>query len=205
MKSVEEQTGRIDLSISKQYVQVKKGYTPFINGDVIFAKITPCMENGKIAVVDNLKNGIGFGSTEFHVIRLDESGIPPKFLFFYLLQDNFRKDARRNMTGSAGQLRVPVNYIRQATIPLPPLAEQHKIVEEIEHYLSVADKIEKVVEQSLNQAQRLRHSILKKAFEGKLVPQDPSDEPASVLLEKIREEKVRRKPKKKSGKKSTNR
>ena len=76
-------------------------------------------------------------------------------------------------------------------IPLSPLPEQHKIVEEIERCFSVADEVDKVVEQSLKQAERLRQSILKRAFEGKLVPQDPSDEPAEKLLEYIRAERVK--------------
>ncbi len=77
------------------------------------------------------------------------------------------------------------------TIPLPPLPEQRKIVEEIERRFSVADEVEKVVEQSLKQAERLRQSILKRAFEGKLVPQNPSDEPAEKLLERIKAEKAK--------------
>jgi type I restriction enzyme S subunit len=74
-------------------------------------------------------------------------------------------------------------------VPLPPLAEQHRIVAEVERRLSVADELEKTIEHSLKQAQRLRQSILKRAFEGKLVPQDPEDEPAGVLLERIKAEK----------------
>lgn len=84
------------------------------------------------------------------------------------------------------------DMLKEFVIPLPPLPEQRKIVEEIEHRLSVADKVEKVVEQSLKQAERLRQSILKKAFEGNLVPQDSNDEPAEKLLEKIKAEKAKR-------------
>lgn len=117
MKCVKELTGRIDLSNTRKLSTVKKGYTPFIESDVLFAKITPCMENGKVAIAHNLKNGIGFGSTEFHVIRPQES-LLRKLLFFFLIREDLRKDAQRNMTGSAGQLRVPVSYMQQ--LPIPP-------------------------------------------------------------------------------------
>ena len=73
MKAVEAGTGNFDSSIIRKFSEVRKGYTPFADGDIIFAKITPCMENGKVAIVRNLKNGIGFGSTEFHVVRLIEN------------------------------------------------------------------------------------------------------------------------------------
>lgn len=104
MKRVEALTGIIDLSETREFGKVKKGYTPFQNGDIIFAKITPCMENGKTAVLSGLINGIGFGSTEFHVIRLPIN-LPRKYLFYFLLQESFRKDAKGNMIGSVGQKR----------------------------------------------------------------------------------------------------
>jgi type I restriction enzyme S subunit len=178
------------LSIIKQYEEVRKGFTHFLNGDLLFAKITPCMENGKVAVVSNLKNGVGFGSTEFHVIR-PFGKIPSNLIFFYVLQESFRKDARQQMTGTAGQLRVPSRYLSEAVFPFPPLDEQQIIVEEIERCLSAVDEIEAMIEQSLKQAERLRQSILKKAFEGKLVPQDPDDEPADILLERIKAERTK--------------
>ena len=191
MRAVEEKTGRFDLSVTRKYIEVKKGYTYFQNNDILFAKITPCMENGKIAIVDNLSSGVGFGSTEFHVIRPFLVNIPRKFIFYFLLQDGFRKDAQRNMTGSAGQLRVPSRYMENIPVPFPSISEQHAIIEEVERHFSVADKAERVANQSLKQAERLRQSVLKKAFEGKLVPQDPTDETATKLLERIREERAR--------------
>jgi type I restriction enzyme S subunit len=188
MKCVEELTGHINLSLLKKVSEVKKGYTSFINGDILFAKITPCMENGKVAIADGLRNGIGFGSTEFHVIRLNER-ISRKLIFYFLIRSELRKDAQRNMKGTAGQLRVPQNYIIELIVPLPSYSEQHQIVEEIERRFSIVDEVEKIMEQSLKQAERLRMSILKRAFEGKLVPQDPDDEPAEKLLERIKKEK----------------
>ena len=188
MAAVEAKTGRIDLSELRTYGDVSKGYTRYSEGDVLFAKITPCMENGKIAIAKGLTNGHGCGSTEFHVLRPHE-GLSRDFLYFFLLQDEFRKEAQRNMAGTAGQLRVPAAWLSEANIPLPPLAEQRRIVAEVERRLSVAQQAEAVVEASLARTERLRQSILKQAFSGRLVPQDPGDEPASALLERIRAER----------------
>ena len=189
MKNVEELSGKIDLSEIKRFSELKrKSYTPFRDGDILFAKVTPCMENGKIAIAYDLKNGIGFGSTEFHVIRLSEEH-SNQFFFFYFLQQKFRQEAKRAMTSGVGLLRVPTDYMRRVPIPLPPLSEQQAIVSEVESRLSIADKVEKTITAELKRAEQLRQSILKKAFSGKLVPQDPNDEPASALLEQIKAEK----------------
>lgn len=169
MKLVEEIINRIHLTETRKYEEVLKGsYTPFINGDVIFAKVTPCMENGKIAIVDNLKNGIGFGSSEFHVVR-PRSDVNEKYLFFYLVQDRFRNEAANAMTGAVGLRRVPKQFIENHSIPLPSLDEQYFIIQQIESRLSVCDKVEETITASIAQAETLRQSILKKAFEGKLV------------------------------------
>ena len=189
MKNVEELSGKIDLSETKRFSELKrKSYTPFRDGDILFAKVTPCMENGKIVIAHDLKNGIGFGSTEFHVIRLSEEQ-SKQFFFFYFLQQKFRQEAKRAMTSGVGLLRVPTDYMRKVPIPLPPLPEQQAIVSEVKSRLSVADEVEKIVTAELKRAEQLRQSILKKAFSGRLVPQDPNDEPASVLLERIKAEK----------------
>jgi type I restriction enzyme S subunit len=90
MSAVEEETGRYSLSETRKLGEVRKGYTGFIEGDVIFAKITPCMENGKVAYLEKLVNGIGFGSTEFHVSR-PTSSVSGKYLFYNLVQQIFRK------------------------------------------------------------------------------------------------------------------
>lgn len=193
MKLVEEVINKISLTQFRHYSAVKKGFTPMTDGDVIFAKITPCMENGKIAVVHSLKNKIGFGSTEFHVFRC-KSGFYNKYLFFYLVQERIRQEAARNMTGAVGQRRVPKKFLEEMLVPVPATFEaQEIIVSEIERRLSVCDKIEESIIAGLQQAEALRQSILKKAFEGRLVPQDLNDEPASVLLERIRAERDKQK------------
>ena len=116
-------------------------------------------------------------------------GIQPLFILY--LMRSFENVLAGKGTGTTFKA-ITGNQLRGFVIPLPSLAEQHRIVAEVEQRLSVADEMEKAVEQSLKRAERLRQSILKRAFEGKLVPQDPSDEPASVLLERIKAEKARR-------------
>jgi type I restriction enzyme S subunit len=118
---------------------LSKDKTSFQNGDVLFAKITPCMENGKCAIARELINGIGFGSTEFHVIRA-RNKIIPEWVYYYLRQANLRKEAERNMTGSAGQRRVPTKFIEEVFIPLPPLDEQKRIAA----ILSKADRLRRL-------------------------------------------------------------
>lgn len=113
------------------------------------------------------------------------------FFLIALQSDNFRNQFFENETGNVGQGNVGMGAIRQSFIVVPPVEEQEQIVQEVERHLSIADKMEQTIEKSLKQSGRLRQSILKKAFEGKLVPQDPEDEPAEKLLERIKVEKLK--------------
>ena len=108
----------------------KGGYTYFAEGDIIIAKITPCMENGKCALATGLTNKIAFGSSEFHVFRADETRILSAFMFIYLNQPFVRKAAESNMTGASGHRRVPISFYEHLNIPCPPLAIQKKVVAE---------------------------------------------------------------------------
>ena len=128
MAAIDELSGTIRDRQVKPFAEVRKGYTHFKNGDVLFAKITPCMENGKSAVADNLVSGVGFGSTEFHVLRAKEM-VLPEWLFYFVRRMSFRMEAKRNFTGTAGQQRVPTTFLSSATIPVPPLDEQRRIVD----------------------------------------------------------------------------
>jgi type I restriction enzyme S subunit len=126
MEHIDDQQGVVKQKAIRRIAEVEKGFTYFQNGDVLFAKITPCMENGKCAIADNLLNGVGFGSTEFHVIRAGNHTIPG-WIYYYLRQKSTRRRAERAMTGSAGQKRVPLAFLEDAIIPLPPLPEQQRI------------------------------------------------------------------------------
>ena len=116
--------GEFDASEIKNYSEVKKGFTNFQNGDILFAKITPCMENGKGAIAHNMKNGIGFGSTEFHVLRPDTDKITSEWLYYLTTWKTFRKEAEKNMTGSAGQKRVPKTFLENYVVNLPDIDTQ---------------------------------------------------------------------------------
>lgn len=120
------ENGNIDVSETKLYDEVKTGFTYFSENDVLFAKITPCMENGKGAVAAGLCNGVGFGSTEFHVIRPVENVSNPYWLYHLMSFNTFRNDAAVNMTGSAGQRRVPVTFLENYKISLPPIHLQNE-------------------------------------------------------------------------------
>jgi len=196
MSSVEEETGKYCSAGTKRYEQVKSGYTGFLKGDVLFAKITPCMENGKVALIDKLPNQIGFGSTEFHVVRPSKE-IGGKYLFYFLVQRRLRSFAKREMTGSAGQLRVPKSFIQDLRIPLPPLPEQRAIVSTIKSRFAVCDKLSRNIDEALEKSQAMRQSILKKAFDGGLLSkaelrecrEQPDWEPAEKLLQRIKANK----------------
>lgn len=126
MQNVSED-GNIDITITKKYCDVKKGFTTFENGDILFAKITPCMENGKGGIARHLKNGIGFGSTEFHVLRPNLEVVTSEWIYYLTTDPEFRKRCEKNMTGSAGQKRVPKSFLETYEFSLPSLNEQRRI------------------------------------------------------------------------------
>ncbi|MBI3326067.1 MAG: N-6 DNA methylase [Nitrospinae bacterium] len=135
MTAVDEETGTIIAPDVRPLFEVRRGYTYFAEDDVIWAKITPCMQNGKAAIARDLENGLGFGSTEFHVLRPGGQVIP-EWVFYYVRRPSFRKEATHHFTGSVGQQRVPVSFLENYEIPVPPLAEQRRIVERIEEIAS---------------------------------------------------------------------
>jgi len=131
MDAIDEWTARIERTVVRPYKDLTKGFTGFAEGDVLLAKITPCMENGKCAIARRLRNKVGFGSTEFHVLRAREA-VLPEWLFYFWRLPATRTIAEQNMTGSAGQKRVPTVFLEDLEIPLPGIAEQRRIVAQLE-------------------------------------------------------------------------
>ncbi|MDY0037769.1 MAG: restriction endonuclease subunit S [Zoogloea oleivorans] len=139
---------------------ISKGYTHFANGDVLLAKITPCFENGKAAVVSGLKNGIGAGSTEFHVFRPMCEEVRSGYVYLFLRSPLFRVKGQASMTGTAGQKRLPTDYFALCAMPFPPKAEQSRIVAKVDELMALCDKLE-AQQQARRQLQNaLRQSAL---------------------------------------------
>ena len=169
MASVEAQSGVIDLSIVRKYAEVRKGYTYFRDGDILFAKVTPCMENGKMAIARKLVNGIGFGSTEFHVLR-PRAGVDARYVYYFVSSQTFRKQASGHMTGAVGLRRVPSAYLEEQLIPLPGIDEQRLIVADVEKQFSRLDEAVANLQRVKANLKRYKASVLKDAVEGRLVP-----------------------------------
>jgi len=172
MTAVDDQAGTIVTPEVRPFEQVRQGYTYFEEGDVLFAKITPCMENGKAAIARGLLNGFGFGSTEFHVLRPGGSVIP-EWIWLFIRQERFRKAAKASFRGGVGQQRVPKQFLEHHPIPLPPLAEQRRIVARVEQLMARVREAKRLREQAREDAERLWQSVLAETF-----PRPGSDLPA---------------------------
>ncbi len=192
MACVEELTGRMDTTQMRPVGEAKSGYTRFASGDVLFAKITPCMENGKIAVVPPLAFGVAFGSSEYHVLRPGER-IDVDYLFYFLVQSAYRVEARRHMSGAVGQQRVPTDFLRETMIPLPPLSIQRKLVKQIADLVGEIEAGEQALAEASADLARYRRSVLKAAVAGELTADwrksNPPTETGADLLARILNER----------------
>ncbi len=214
----------------KIWKDIKNGFTHFTENDVVLAKITPCFENRKSAIMTNLKNAFGAGTTELHVMRTIENLLDPEYLLIVVKTQRFLDEGVRSYTGTAGQQRISRAFCMNYNMPLPPLNEQKRIVQKIDEIFEMIPKFQEALEQRVNYKRQLnqtslntltntssreefiksvqfvvsnfdslydttgnikelRQAILTLAVQGKLLPQDPNDEPASILLEKIQKEK----------------
>lgn len=167
MAAVDERTGTIADAQARPLSSVRNGYSAFRSGDVILAKITPCMENGKSAIARDLVNGLGFGSTEFHVLR-SRGAVLPEYLYRFVRQESFRRVAESEMTGTVGQKRVPREFLEEVEVPLPPLAEQGRIVAQLDKLLSKLGRGRDRLERLPELLERFRQAVLASAVSGTL-------------------------------------
>ncbi|MGN1216903.1 MAG: restriction endonuclease subunit S, partial [Phocaeicola sp.] len=178
---------------TKKWKEVKNGFTKMSYGDIAYAKITPCFQNRKSFIFETPSYNTAAATTELNVIRIYGDSLSSWYILYLLKSEYFIKEAKYK--GTAGQQRVLSSYVSEKLIPVPPFSEQVRIVKKIKEVLPFADKyglsqmrLEKLND---NLYPTLKKSILQEAIQGRLVPQDPAEEPASVLLEQIRLEKQR--------------
>ncbi|MBK5538954.1 restriction endonuclease subunit S [Pseudomonas sp. TH05] len=126
----------------RRWKEVKQGFTHFAEGDIGVAKITPCFENSKACVFSNLVNGLGAGTTELHIVRPVNGTLDPRYVLAYLKSPQFLLVGETKMTGTAGQKRLPKDFVEANPFPLPPLAEQHRIVAKVDELMALCDRLE---------------------------------------------------------------
>lgn len=184
MAAVSDVLGEIVNPEVKNLEDVRTGFTNFAEGDVIFAKITPCMENGKSAVVGPLLNDIGYGSTEFYVLRCKKE-LYNKYLYHMVRNTTFRAEAKAVMTGAVGQQRVPKTFLQEYQLSLPSLPEQHEIVRLIDDLVARERSAQQATEQALASIDLMKKSILARAFRGELGTNKASEASALELLKQV--------------------
>ncbi|UXW38152.1 restriction endonuclease subunit S [Xanthomonas oryzae pv. oryzae] len=153
---------------ARRWHEVKKAYTHFENDDVIFAKVTPCFENGKAALVAGLPNGAGAGSSEFHVLRRRDAGISPSYLLAVIKSAQFLREGEENMTGAVGLRRVPRAFVENFPVRLPPEAEQKRIAQKLDALLAQVDTLKARIDAIPALLKRLRQSVLASAASSSL-------------------------------------
>lgn len=166
MTYISEKYGQNVETETRKWEEVKKSFTHFAENDVVLAKITPCFQNRKSAVMRGLKNGFGAGTTELHVFRPLTELICPEYVLIYLKSPDFIYGGIPRMTGSAGQKRVPKYYFCENPFPLPPLNEQKRIVEKIEQLMGLCDELELKLRKEREDSGKLMETVVKGLLEG---------------------------------------
>lgn len=170
MSSIPAAFSAAHASEERPWRDIKSGFTQFAEGDVGVAKITPCFENGKSTVFQNLSNGIGAGTTELHIVR-PLGRIAPQYVLLFLKTPTFLRNGEAVMTGSAGQKRMPRAYFESTPFPLPPLAEQSRIVTRVEELMRLCDALE-----SKGQLEAAQHAQLVQTLLGALTASTSPEE-----------------------------
>ncbi len=176
---------------TKKWAEVKKGFTKIATGDIAYAKITPCFQNRKSFILGDVPSNVAAATTELNVLRIYNNTLNPKYILYFLKSEYFIKEAK--LKGTAGQQRVIPNYVQDKLFPLPPIAEQERISNRISELFIKCITYDILYKQLLSfeteLQPQLKKSILQYAIQGKLVVQNPTDEPASELLKRINAEK----------------
>ncbi len=179
----------------KKWGEIKKGFTHFADGDIGIAKITPCFQNRKSVIFSNLKNGYGGGTTELSIVRVINDLLSRNFLLWFFKSAYFIENGVKSFTGTAGQQRIHKDYLSMCCLPLPPLAEQKRIVAKIEELLPYIDRYEqawsKLEQFNSRFPEDMKKSLLQYAIQGKLVEQRPEEGTAEELFAQIQAEKQR--------------
>lgn len=179
----------------KTWGSIKKGFTHFADGDIGIAKITPCFQNRKSVIFCNLKNGYGAGTTELSIVRVVNDLLSRDFLLYFFKSAYFIENGVKSFTGTAGQQRIHKDYLATCVFPLPPLAEQKRIVAKIEELLPYIDRYEqawsKLEQFNSRFPEDMKKSLLQYAIQGKLVEQRPEEGTAEELFAQIQQEKQR--------------
>ncbi len=176
--------GKIDASSLQAFEDISSGLTIFEAGDVLFAKITPCMENGKGAYVENLPTRYAFGSTEFHVLR-PNGFINPKFLYYYTFNSVFRAYAAENMSGAAGQKRVSSRFLKDTRLFLPPRKEQERIAAFLDASCAAIDAAVAAKQRQLDALNALQKTVIQQAVTSGLNPLIPMKDTDVRWLPKV--------------------
>ena len=167
MTDLKEHQINFEPKQTKRISEVYTGYTYFNDNDVLLAKVTPCFENGKAGIAQNLINGIGFGSSEYHVLRANKNTLP-EWIYYSVMTATFREEGVNNMTGSSGLKRVPPAFVANWKIKNPPINEQLKIIEKIKSTDAKLSKLITEQQSKLSYLKALKASLLDKAFKGEL-------------------------------------
>lgn len=184
MPALSEITGTITEPQTRKLGEVKTGFTNFSEGDVVFAKITPCMENGKSAIIGKLVNDIGYGTTEFYVMRCSNK-LSNGYLYHLVRSKHFRDEAKSVMTGAVGQQRVPKSFLEEYELKLPPIEEQEEILKIVDAMVNKEHQVAVNCENVIEQIDMMKKSILARAFRGELGTNNLEEESAVELLKQM--------------------
>lgn len=166
---------------SRLWRDVKQGFTHFAEGDVGVAKITPCFENSKACVFSGLANGLGAGTTELHIVRTLQNTVDPRYVLAFVKSPQFLRDGEAQMTGTAGQKRLPKAFVEANPFPLPPLAEQRRIVAKVDELMALCDRLKSRIAEARGLSQKLATTLVQHALEGEPAPTTYQDAGGDVI------------------------